>query len=111
MDYETYRKENFVDPQPEPKFDFIDRSWNEVNGAPDTTGVDDGTDKIDYPLAEIATALKNGLNIVPVLVGGVEMPAPSMLTSTRCPTPPLRRHQSAARTPWATNNHPMAWRG
>ncbi len=29
------------------KFDFFDRTWNEVNGAPDTTGADDGMDKID----------------------------------------------------------------
>lgn len=29
------------------KFAFLDRSWNAVNGAPDTTGVDDGRDKID----------------------------------------------------------------
>jgi len=29
------------------KFQFIDRSWNGANGAPDVTGPDDGTDKID----------------------------------------------------------------
>ncbi len=29
------------------KFDLIDRSWNELNGAPDTFEDDDGTDKID----------------------------------------------------------------
>ncbi len=29
------------------KFDFLDRSWNQVNGAPDVTGIDDGRDKID----------------------------------------------------------------
>lgn len=29
------------------KFEFIDRSWNAVNGAPDVIGADDGTDKID----------------------------------------------------------------
>ncbi|MCP3975163.1 MAG: sulfatase-like hydrolase/transferase, partial [bacterium] len=30
-----------------PKFDFLDRSWDATNGAPDTTGADDGTDKLD----------------------------------------------------------------
>lgn len=30
-----------------PKFDFIDRSWDAAHGAPDLTGADDGTDKID----------------------------------------------------------------
>jgi hypothetical protein len=29
------------------KFNFLDRSWNETNGAVDTIGVDDGRDKID----------------------------------------------------------------
>ena len=29
------------------KFDFYDRSWNAANGAPDTTGIDNGRDKID----------------------------------------------------------------
>ncbi len=29
------------------KFQFIDRSWNGASGAPDVTGADDGTDKID----------------------------------------------------------------
>ena len=30
-----------------PKLDFLDRSWNATNGAVDTTGVDNGRDKID----------------------------------------------------------------
>ena len=29
------------------KFNFLNRSWNDVNGAPDVTGADDGSDKID----------------------------------------------------------------
>jgi hypothetical protein len=32
------------------KFAFLERSWNEVNGAPDTIGPDDGRDKIDVYL-------------------------------------------------------------
>lgn len=31
-----------------PKFDFLDRSWDAANGAPDVTGGDDGADKIDH---------------------------------------------------------------
>ncbi|MCP3997623.1 MAG: hypothetical protein GY722_21570 [bacterium] len=30
-----------------PKFDFLDRSWDAVNGAADVSGADDGSDKID----------------------------------------------------------------
>ena len=30
-----------------PKFDMIDRNWDAEHGAPDTTGADDGRDKID----------------------------------------------------------------
>lgn len=30
------------------KFWFINRSWNSDNGAPDLTGIDNGTDKIDH---------------------------------------------------------------
>lgn len=30
------------------KFDFLDRSWDAVNGAVDVTGADDGRDKIDH---------------------------------------------------------------
>ena len=29
------------------KLEMLDRNWNETTGAPDVTGVDDGTDKID----------------------------------------------------------------
>jgi len=29
------------------KFEFLDRSWDAANGAPDVTGADDGADKID----------------------------------------------------------------
>jgi len=38
------------------KFALFDRSWNETNGAPDTTGVDDGRDKIDVYVYEENTA-------------------------------------------------------
>jgi hypothetical protein len=47
------------------KFDFLDRSWNGTNGAPDTTGVDNGRDKIDTYLrgagAVTTSALLNQL--------------------------------------------------
>lgn len=39
------------------KFDLFDRSWNEVHGAPDTVGVDDGRDKIDVYVNLTNTAL------------------------------------------------------
>ena len=38
------------------KFDFLDRSWNETNGAVDTTGVDNGRDKIDTYVRATDTA-------------------------------------------------------
>jgi len=48
-----------------PKLDFLDRSWNGTNGAPDTTGVDNGPDKIDTYLrgagAVTTSALLNQL--------------------------------------------------
>ena len=51
------------------KLDFLDRSWNEVNGAPDVTGTDDGRDKIDtYQRAAAATitaALQTALRTAP----------------------------------------------
>ncbi|HEY9377410.1 MAG TPA: alkaline phosphatase family protein [Jiangellaceae bacterium] len=40
------------------KFDFMDRSWDGTNGAPDVTGPDDGRDKIDsYQVTDSATNL------------------------------------------------------
>ena len=40
------------------KFDFLDRSWNATNGAPDLTGVDNGRDKIDvYQMANSSTTV------------------------------------------------------
>lgn len=38
------------------KFALLDRSWNETNGAPDTTGVDSGRDKIDAYVYQSSTA-------------------------------------------------------
>jgi predicted AlkP superfamily pyrophosphatase or phosphodiesterase len=39
------------------KFAMVDRNWNATNGAPDTTGHDDGTDKIDtYLLTDPSSA-------------------------------------------------------
>jgi hypothetical protein len=39
------------------KFNFLDRSWNEVYGAPDVTGADDGRDKIDTYLRDSSDAV------------------------------------------------------
>jgi predicted AlkP superfamily pyrophosphatase or phosphodiesterase len=40
------------------KFDFLDRSWNATNGAPDATGADNGRDKIDgYEVANSSTTV------------------------------------------------------
>ena len=36
------------------KFDFLDRSWNAENGAPDVTGEDNGADKIDQYLKDFS---------------------------------------------------------
>ncbi|GAA3181375.1 hypothetical protein GCM10010531_39460 [Blastococcus jejuensis] len=51
------------------KLDFLDRSWNATNGAVDTTGADDGRDKIDiYQRAAAATitaALQAALRTAP----------------------------------------------
>jgi len=38
------------------KFALFDRSWNEANGGEDTTGVDDGRDKIDVHVYQASTA-------------------------------------------------------
>jgi hypothetical protein len=38
------------------KLALFDRSWNATNGAPDTTGVDDGRDKIDVYVYQASTA-------------------------------------------------------
>jgi len=37
------------------KFDFLERSWNEVNGAPDTIDIDNGRDKIDTYMNNVNT--------------------------------------------------------
>ena len=37
------------------KFELFNRSWDELNGGPDTTGVDDGRDKIDVSVYEAST--------------------------------------------------------
>ena len=38
------------------KFALFERSWNATNGAPDTTGIDDGRDKIDVYVYQANTA-------------------------------------------------------
>ena len=43
------------------KFDFLDRSWNAVNGAVDVTGADDGRDKIDTYLRAADTVTTDAL--------------------------------------------------
>jgi hypothetical protein len=41
------------------KFDILDRSWNATEGAPDTTGADDGRDKLDtYVRSNVERALQ-----------------------------------------------------
>ncbi len=45
-----------------PKFDFLNRSWDATNGAADTIGADDGTDKIDlYMRSDGATVTSSFL--------------------------------------------------
>lgn len=62
------------------KFDFFDRSWNGLNGAPDVTGVDDGRDKIDTYLRsdEEATtqALITALQTDPAEFSMIHYPGP-----------------------------------
>lgn len=43
------------------KFDFLDRSWNTTYGAPDVTGADNGTDKIDTYLRTDDVSTTNAL--------------------------------------------------
>ena len=51
------------------KFDFLDRSWDDQRGASDTTGADDGRDKIDTYLradgGEVTDALREALTSDP----------------------------------------------
>jgi hypothetical protein len=62
------------------KFDFLDRSWNATNGAVDTTGADNGRDKIDTYLraGDRATtdALKTALTTAPADFAMIHYPGP-----------------------------------
>jgi hypothetical protein len=42
------------------KFDLFERTWSEANGAPDTVGPDNGTDKIDVYVNDANTITLNG---------------------------------------------------
>jgi len=62
------------------KIDFLDRSWNMTYGAPDVTGADDGTDKIDTYLRtdEVSTtnALIDALSTDPATFSMMHYPGP-----------------------------------
>jgi hypothetical protein len=62
------------------KFDFLDRSWNATNGALDTTGADDGRDKIDTYLRDddraTTNALKTALTTAPADFSMIHYPGP-----------------------------------
>ncbi len=55
------------------KFDFLDRSWNSANGAPDVTGADNGPDKID------AYQVASGAIISDTLLAQLASPTPRTL--------------------------------
>jgi hypothetical protein len=63
-----------------PKLDFLDRSWNATNGAVDTTGVDNGRDKIDTYLrgagSVTTAALLNQLATDPATFDFIHLAAP-----------------------------------
>ncbi|MDQ3464540.1 MAG: alkaline phosphatase family protein [Actinomycetota bacterium] len=62
------------------KFDFLDRSWNMTYGAPDVTGADNGTDKIDTYLrtdeTSTTTALIDALSTNPPMLSMMHYPRP-----------------------------------
>ena len=101
------------------KFRFLDRSWNERNGAPDTVGADDGRDKVDrFVLLEAREAalvdrLVTELREAPRTFTFLHLAAPDrvghlyggMSTSTRYERPTA---SSAGSCGWSTPHRPCA---
>lgn len=71
-----------------PKFNFLDRSWDAVNGAPDVTGVDNGRDKIDVYFGGAG-------NVVTAdLLGRLASPAPPRFAFVHYAEPDTAGHTS-----------------
>jgi Type I phosphodiesterase / nucleotide pyrophosphatase len=75
------------------KFDFLDRSWNATNGAPDVTGADNGRDKIDvYEVADGSTTVAS-------LLSQLTSPTPKTLSFVHFADPDNAGHASGFMSP------------
>jgi hypothetical protein len=76
------------------RLDFCDRSYNAANGAPDVTGADNGTDKIDFSnVIDIqGAAISNQINI---LLEDLMSPSPTEYLFVHIAEPDLTGHSTS----------------